>query len=73
MTSYNDSSIAEECCSCGKKTRLADLNKATSCEYFVCSGCATYHKVPWTLGYLCGNCYSKQNFGKIQKSHAALY
>ena len=60
MISSVDNKIPEECCACGTKTPLAKLHHAHSCEYFVCSGCATYHKRPWTLGYLCDKCYSKQ-------------
>jgi hypothetical protein len=61
--------IPEACCSCGTKTPLADLHKASSCEYFVCSGCATYHKLPWTLGYLCEKCFSKQMSDSTKKDN----
>jgi len=62
-----DNNIPEACCSCGTKTPLVDLHKAPSCEYFICSGCAIYHKKPWTLGYLCEKCYSKRSLGHTQK------
>ena len=66
ISSVNDN-IPEECCSCGTKTPLDHLNHATSCEYFICSACATYHKLPWTLGYLCDECYHQQRSGSIKE------
>ena len=62
-----DNNIPETCCSCGTKTPLTKLHHAPNCEYFVCSGCATFHRQPWTLGYLCEKCYSKQRSSRSKK------